>query len=68
VNDPYDPATAAVAAYDARSAMLFEVLTEGSPTEAQARMLTWAHGILGSAIEAETFDPEPPGLPAKNSA
>ena len=52
---------AAVDAYKQRSALLYEVLALGSPSAEQVRMLTLAHRFLGRAIEAEVFDPVPPG-------
>lgn len=56
----YDPAKdAAVDAYKERSAMLYEVLSIGTPSPEQTAMLKLAHRFLGRAMEAEVFDPEP---------
>jgi hypothetical protein len=63
-NDPQD---AAVERYKARSALLFDILTTGTPDPDEAQRVASAHRIVGNAMEAEVFDPEPPEAP-ENSA
>ena len=62
MNDARD---AALDAYKRRSALIYEVLSLGTPSVEQVRMLTLAHRFLGRAMEAELFDPVPPGTPPR---
>jgi hypothetical protein len=55
-NDPQD---AAVERYKARSALMFSILTLGTPDPDEAERVAEAHRIVGKAMEAEVFDPEP---------
>lgn len=52
--------------YKARSALLFSILTLGTPDPDEAEQVAEAHRIVGKAWEAEVFDPEPePEAPEK---
>ncbi len=59
---------AAVERYKARSALLFSILTLGTPDPDEAEQVAEAHRIVGKAWEAEVFDPEPEPEAPENSA